>query len=93
MSIAVTAALVFVCGGLYEATCVGFIHSSERDRPLRTALFSMLGAAAEVTGLLGAVHDWRVAPFFVGGYGLGSYLAVKSKRGTRPPPETPGPER
>jgi hypothetical protein len=70
------ALLVLVCGAFYEASCVGFIHSAERARPARTAFFSVAAAAAQLTGLLDSVRDWRLAPFFIFGYGIGSYIAV-----------------
>ncbi len=73
------AVLALVCGASYEAACVGWVHFSERSRPLTTALFSMLAATAEVTGVLDAARDVRVAPFFVLGYGIGTYLAVRVK--------------
>jgi hypothetical protein len=72
--------LVFACGALYEAACVGWVHFSERGKPLPTALFSMLAAAATVTGILDSVRDWHVAPAFILGYGAGSYAAVEWKR-------------
>lgn len=73
------AALMFVCGACYEAGCVGFIHFSERGRPLLTALCSMVAATVEITGVLGSVHDWHLAPVFILGYGTGSYIAVRIK--------------
>jgi hypothetical protein len=71
--------LALLCGALYEAACVGWVHFSERGKPLHTAVFSMFAAGAEVTGILDAAHDLRVAPFFVLGYGLGTYCAVRWK--------------
>jgi len=74
-----TGLLALVSGALYEAACVGWVHFSERGRAFPTSLFSMLAATAEVTGVLDSVHDIRVAPFFVAGYGIGTYVAVKWK--------------
>lgn len=75
--------VALVAGAAYEAACVGWVHFSERGRALPTAGFSMLAALAEVTGVLDSVRDIRVAPFFVLGYGVGTYAAVrwKSRRG------------
>lgn len=73
------AALMFLCGAGYEAGCVGFIHFSERGRPLMTALCSMVAAAVQLTGVLESVHDWHLAPVFILGYGTGSYIAVRIK--------------
>lgn len=74
-----TALLAFVSGAAYEAACVGWVHYSERGKAGITSVFSMLAATAEVAGVLDSVHDMRVAPFFVLGYGVGTYLAVKLK--------------
>lgn len=74
-----TAILVFLCGAIYEAACVGWVHFSERGKPFATSVFSMAAAGAEVTGILEAAHDLRIAPFFVLGYGVGTYLAVALK--------------
>lgn len=79
-----TALFIFACGALYEAACVGFVHYSERQQPLPTALCSMATAASVVTGILGSVNDWHYAPFFVLGHGVGAYLAVRLKRRTTP---------
>lgn len=74
------ALLVFVCGAAYEACCVGFVHFSERGRASLTALFSMLAAAAELTGIIDSARNLALAPVFVVGYGTGTYLAVRVKR-------------
>lgn len=58
---------------------MGWVHFSERGRPKTTAFFSMLAATAEVTGVLSSVHDMRLAPFYVAGFGLGTYFAVRIK--------------
>jgi len=73
------AILTFVAGALYEAGCVGFIHYSERGRAVAAALCSMLTAACEVTGIFEAIHDLRLAGFFVVGFGVGTYAAVRWK--------------
>lgn len=74
-----TILLVFVCGALYEAACVGWVHFSERGKPFRTALFSMLAAGTTLTGILDSVKDNRAIPAFIAGYGFGSYVAVAWK--------------
>lgn len=70
------ALIAFAGGAAYEAACVGWVHYSEKGRPTATATFSMLAALAEVGGIFESVHDLRVAPFFVLGYGVGTYAAV-----------------
>lgn len=68
--------LIFLCGAIYEAACVGFIHYSERGRPSMTALCSMLAISVQLTGIITSVRDWHRAPVFVTGLGCGSFLAV-----------------
>jgi hypothetical protein len=68
--------LIFLCGAIYEAACVGFVHFSERGQSLRTALCSMLAISVELTGIITSVRDWHQAPVFVAGFGCGSFLAV-----------------
>jgi hypothetical protein len=69
----------FLSGAVYEATCVFWVHFSERGRPFKTGLFSMLAATAEVCGIGASVHDWWLAPFFIVGYGTGTVIAIKLK--------------
>lgn len=70
---------VLIAGAAHEAVCVGWVHFSERGRPKTTALFSMLAATSEVSGILSSVHDWRMAPFYIAGFGVGTYAAVRWK--------------
>ena len=78
-----TLALVsFISGAAFEAACVGWVHYSERRRPIITALFSMVAALAEVTGVGESIHDWHYAPLFILGYGFGTFAAVELKRRT-----------
>lgn len=76
------AVTVFTCGALVEVACVWWTHFSERGKAFETALFSMLCAGAQVTGIFDSIKDWRVAPFFVIGYGFGTYIAVIWKNET-----------
>lgn len=73
---ACTIIVVFICGALVEFACVFWTHYSERGMPLPTAIFSMVCAGAQVTGIFDSVKDWHVAPFFVLGYGFGTYCAI-----------------
>lgn len=91
MSFAVDASIAFAGGAVYEAGCVFWVHHSEAGRPYTTSLFSMLCAAAQVAGIGESVHNLWIAPFFVVGYGVGTFAAVKlkgrqpkAKRGTLP---------
>lgn len=74
------ALLVFVCGAFYEASCVGFVHFTERTSPRATAVMSVLAGAAEVTGIFESVRDWRIGVFMVAGLGTGAYLGVWYKQ-------------
>lgn len=71
--------LIFLCGAIYESACVGFVHFSERGRALPTALCSILAASVELTGIITSVRDWHRAPFFIAGYGCGTFVAVRWK--------------
>lgn len=72
--------VAFAGGAFYEAGCVGWVHYAEQGRPMPTALFSMVCAAAQVAGIDESVHTLAAAPFFVLGYGAGTYGAVWFKK-------------
>lgn len=76
------AVATFLSGALYESGCVFWVHFSEKGRPVATAVCSMLVAVAQVFGIGESVRDVRLAPFFVAGYGFGTWSAVawKSRR-------------
>lgn len=78
-SLWISCLIAFFAGAVYEAACVGWVHYSERGRALVTALFSMLIGTAEVTGIVESVRQIEAAPFFVVGYGVGTYVAVTIK--------------
>lgn len=79
MTPALDCLIAFAGGAAYEAGCVGWVHFAERGRPVTTALFSMLCATAQVAGIGESVHSLGAAPFFVLGYGVGTYAAVRFK--------------
>lgn len=81
MPFIVNAAIAFLGGAAYESTCVYWVHYSERGRPALTAVFSMAAAAAQVAGIGTSIHDMWCAPFFVAGYGAGTFAAVAFKSG------------
>ncbi len=70
----------FLSGAVYEATCVFWVHFSERGKPFKTGMISMLTATAEVCGIVASVHDWWLAPFFIVGYGSGTVIAIYLKQ-------------
>lgn len=72
--------VAFVGGFVIETMCVFWVHYSERERATATALCSMSIAIAQVLGLGEAVRDAWAAPFYVAGFGAGTYLAVRFKR-------------
>jgi len=79
VNVALKCLIALASGAAYEAACVGWVHNSERGRAFVTALFSMVVALCEVVGVGESIHDLRAAPFFVLGYGLGTFGAVKWK--------------
>jgi hypothetical protein len=66
-------------GLLYESTSVFWTHYSERGNATGAAICSGIQALALVFGVGESVSDWHLAPYFVLGYALGSFLAVKVK--------------
>lgn len=69
----------FLAGLFLEGTAVFWTHYSERGKALIAASFSSAQALALVLGIGESVHDLKRAPFFVLGYGAGSYVAIKLK--------------
>lgn len=66
-------------GLLYESTSVFWTHYSERGNAIGAAVCSGIQAIALVFGIGESVHDWHLAPLFIVGYALGTFLAVKVK--------------
>jgi hypothetical protein len=64
-------------GAAYEACSVVWVHRAVHGTPLQTAAISGLQALAQVVGIGESVRDWKVAPFYVGGYALGAYFAMR----------------
>ena len=75
----VTALLAFFAGAIYDALNVGFMHASEKGRPVAAGFFSMLVGGAALTGFWGAIHTPSAIPFLLAGYFVGSWAAVKWK--------------
>jgi len=73
------AIVAFMSGFVIETACVYWVHFSERNRAMPTALCSMAIGLAQVLGIGESIQDWRVAVCFILGYGLGTYSAVKRK--------------
>jgi hypothetical protein len=73
----------FLAGAANEGVAVFWVHFSERGRPFATGFCAMIQAAAVVVGVGESVHDWRLAPAFVLGYGVGAASGVLAKRGRR----------
>jgi hypothetical protein len=68
---------VALSGAAYEACSVVWVHSAEHGTALATALVSGLQALAQVVGIGESARDWRCAPFFVVGYAVGAYVAMR----------------
>lgn len=83
MSSALACLLAFTSGAVYELGCVFWVHHSEAGDAKRTAGWSMLCATCEVLGIGQSIASPIAAPFFVLGYGFGSWLGVRiAKRRT-----------
>jgi len=73
-----TELLVFLSGFTIECACVFWVHFSERHAAARTALCSLAIGTAQVYGYKESVlHDF--GPYFVLGYGVGTWSAIKGK--------------
>lgn len=74
------AILTFICGALYEASCVFWVHFSEKGSAKMASAISMLVATCTLAGIGASLHDIKFAPFYILGYGFGTYMAVKIKQ-------------
>lgn len=74
---AVAALVAFASGAAYEGCSVVWVHQATHGSALATAVVSAVQAAAQVAGIGESVRDWRVAPLFVFGYGVGAYVAMR----------------
>jgi hypothetical protein len=79
MNLFVAVPSAFASGFVIETACVFWVHFSERNKALPTALCSMAIGCAQVLGIGESIRDWRVAACFVLGYGVGTFTAVKFK--------------
>lgn len=68
--------LVFFSGAIYELACVFWVHFSEKGKPYHTAVWSMIVAGCQIVGIGESIKDMKVAPFFIIGYGVGSFIGV-----------------
>ena len=78
-ALVISCCVAFLGGALYEAACIGWAHYAQEGRPFMTSIFSMLCAISQVAGIGESVTTWIAAPFFVLGYGIGTYGAVVFK--------------
>jgi hypothetical protein len=70
---------VFVSGLFLEGTAVFWTHYSERNNAIMAAIFSSIQALALVFGIGESVYNSELIPWFVLGYGSGSYFSIKLK--------------
>ena len=71
--------LTFISGFVIETACVYWVHYSERNKAVQTALYSMAIGTAQVLGIGQSIHNWHMGIPFVLGYGVGTFLAVRRK--------------
>ena len=69
--------IALVSGAAFEGCSVFWVRLAVHGSPMQTALVSCVQALAQILGIGESVRDWRVAPFFVAGYGIGAYLAMR----------------
>jgi hypothetical protein len=73
-------ALTFGCGAAYELGCVFWVHYSETNRAGLAVFWSCFNALVTVIGLGEALHRPAFIVVYVGGYGAGTYVAIKAKQ-------------
>jgi hypothetical protein len=76
VSTALACLVAFFSGALYELGCVFWVHNAEKGNAGRTAGWSMICASCTVLGIGDSVEHHVAAPFFVLGYGAGSFVGV-----------------
>ncbi len=79
MTFPLTAVFAFTVGAVYDALNVGFIHASEKGRPVRAGIFSVLVGACAFFGFREAFENIWTLPFLLAGYFVGTYWAVRMK--------------
>lgn len=72
-----TAAVAFFGGAVYEAAAVVWVRFAERRAPARAALCSAVCAACLLAGVESSIREPGAAPWFVLGYAVGTYCAVR----------------
>lgn len=78
-SLAADCAVAFFGGALSEGVCVFWVAASQRGRAVVAAAFSALYAVAIERGIGEAIHGWPREAFFVSGFAVGTWCAVRLK--------------
>lgn len=76
MNLAAAGSLAFASGVFYEGLSIVWVHQAMNGSPLSVAVISAFQAAAMVFGVGESVKQWRVAPMFIAGYGVGAWAAM-----------------
>jgi hypothetical protein len=71
-----TCLLVFISGFLFESGCVFWVHFTERNKIVKATLVSMFCATCQIAGIGESLHDLRTAPFFILGFGGGTFVSI-----------------
>ncbi len=71
--------LTFFCGAAYELGCVFWVHYSEQNRSSLAVMWSCFNALVTVVGLGEALHRPMFIAVYVGGFGAGTWLAIRIK--------------
>lgn len=73
----------FVASAATDIVLVKYIKAVSLDQAERGAVLSMMMAMLLLMGITEAFHDFNAACFWVGGYGFGSWIAIKSNAKTK----------
>lgn len=71
--------ITFLTGVVFEAACVGWTHYIEKGKVLPGTLLAAVIATTNIFGFGESIKDRRVAPFFILGYAVGAFIAIKFK--------------
>ena len=71
--------VTFLCGAIYECACVFWVHYSEKNNALLSALCSCLVALVTAIGLGEALHRPLFIAAYTLGFGIGTWVAIKVK--------------
>lgn len=68
--------LVFICGLIYEAGCVVWVHAAEKDNVVVAVIFSCICATVTIIGVEGFLKSKLNKLAYICGFGVGTAIAI-----------------